>query len=562
MPVTSSPLRNRLPLVAAWLTAAVGVVNVLSAITPSVHERMHLLTAMAPDGMPAWAHVLAVPLGVALLVQARALALRRRRALVLSIWLLAALGALNLLKGLDVEEALLSWALAGLLFWGRAAFYVRSEVGTLAAALRGAAIVAGATVATALLAVLAAAHWATPHGGLVFDVREALGLLTLTGGPMRLTGPFEFLPWALGILGVGALIAIAAILFRPLRGSHAQCPVEHDEACALVREHGTDTLSYFKLRRDLSHLWSADRRAFLAYRVEHGVLVVSGDPVGAPGAIPELLRDALAFADLHGLQIAVVGASAGFAETCSTRGLRSFYLGDEAVVETGDFTLEGKKIKKVRQACHRLKKSGYGCELRELGSLSADELAALDTVTDRWRDGEPERGFSMAMEGLHGDHLADTLVVIARDAEGTPRGFLHFVPAFGRPALSLSAMRRDPDTPNGIVDYMIVQSIELARERGIDELSLNFAAFAKWLHSPETALERLAGRALAILNPWFQIESLYSFNAKFFPRWEPRYLLHQGAMSLPRATVAALQAEGQLPVRMPAPVRRAVRALG
>ncbi len=102
-----------------------------------------------------------------------------------------------------------------------------------------------------------------------------------------------------------------------------------------MREHGTDTLSYFKLRRDLSHLWSADRRAFLAYRVEHGVLVVSGDPVGEPDALPELLRETLAFADLHGLQLAVVGASPGFAETCATRGLHSFYLGDEAIVETG-----------------------------------------------------------------------------------------------------------------------------------------------------------------------------------------------------------------------------------
>ncbi len=123
-------------------------------------------------------------------------------------------------------------------------------------------------------------------------------------------------------------------------------------------------------------------------------------------------------------------------------------------------------------------------------------------------------------------------------------------------------MRRDPDTPNGLVDVMIVRAIQLGRERGIDELSLNFAAFARWLHSPQGALERLAGRALAILNPWFQIESLYSFNAKFFPRWEPRYLVHEGALSLPRASVAALQAEGQMPVRMPEPVRRAVQSLG
>jgi len=555
-------MRNRLPLIAAWLTAAVGVVNVLSAVTPSVHDRMRLLTALAPDGMPSWAHVLAVPLGVALLVQARALALRRHRALVLAVWLLAALGVLNLLKGLDVEEALLSWTLAGLLLWGRSAFYVRSQVGTLGTALRSSALVAGVTLATALVAVLAAAHWATPHGGIRLDAREALGLLTLTGGPLHLAGPLEFLPWALGVLGVGALVAIAAILYRPLRGVRAPCPVEHREACRLVREHGTDTLSYFKLRRDLSHLWSADRRAFLAYRVEHGVLVVSGDPVGAPDAVGELLRDALAFADLHGLQIAVVGASPGFAERCRPEGLRALYLGDEAVVETAGFTLEGKRIKKVRQACHRLRKAGYTCELRELGTLAPTELDALDAVTDRWRDGEPERGFSMAMEGLRGEHLDDTLVVIARDGEGAPRGFLHFVPAFGHPALSLSAMRRDPDAPNGIVDVMIVRAIELARERGIEELSLNFAAFAKWLHSPENALQRLAGRALTLLNPWFQIESLYSFNAKFFPRWEPRYLLHEGPLSLPRTTVAALQVEGQLPVRMPAPVRRAVRALG
>ncbi len=226
--------------------------------------------------------MLAVPLGVALLVQARALALRRRRALGLSIWLLARARRPEPAKGLDVEEALLSWALAGLLYWGRAAFYVRSEVGTLPAALRGAAIVAVTTVATAWSRCSPRRTGPRRTAAFMLDVREALGLLTLTGGPLTLDGPFESLPWVLGILGVGALVAIAAILFRPLRGARSQCPVEHDEACALVREHGTDTLSYFKLRRDLSHLWSADRRAFLAYRVEHGVLVVSGDPSGRP----------------------------------------------------------------------------------------------------------------------------------------------------------------------------------------------------------------------------------------------------------------------------------------
>ena len=75
-------------------------------------------------------------------------------------------------------------------------------------------------------------------------------------------------------------------------------------------------------------------------------------------------------------------------------------------------------------------------------------------------------------------------MVVARDGDGRARGFLHFVPAYGRPAMSLSAMRRDRDTPNGLTEFLVVRAIEQLGERGIDELSLNFAAFARWLHTP------------------------------------------------------------------------------
>jgi lysyl-tRNA synthetase class 2 len=112
--------------------------------------------------------------------------------------------------------------------------------------------------------------------------------------------------------------------------------------------------------------------------------------------------------------------------------------------------------------------------------------------------------------------------------------------------MSLSFMRRDPGTPNGLTEFMVVKAIELLRERGLDEISLNFAAFAKWIHSPERRTERALGKLIALGNPFFQIESLYRFNAKFFPRWEPRYLVYQGALGLPRAGLAAAWAEGQV----------------
>ena len=168
-------------------------------------------------------------------------------------------------------------------------------------------------------------------------------------------------------------------------------------------------------------------------------------------------------------------------------------------------------------------------------------------MLERGREGAPERGFSMAMDSIRGPRGHDTLVVLARD-RGTARSAASCIssPATGAHTVSLSFMRRDPATPNGLTEFLVVKAVELLRERGLGEMSLNFAAFAKWMHSPEKRHERVLGKLVALGNPFFQIESLFRFNAKFFPRWEPRYLVYEGAFGLPRAGIAALWAEGQL----------------
>jgi lysyl-tRNA synthetase class 2 len=93
-----------------------------------------------------------------------------------------------------------------------------------------------------------------------------------------------------------------------------------------------------------------------------------------------------------------------------------------------------------------------------------------------------------------------------------------------------------------------LQAVELLRERGLEEMSLNFATAARYMHARNRIARALVGRLCrSRLEPYFQIESLYRFNAKFFPRWEPRYSRLRGRLGLPRASVAAMWAEGQLP---------------
>jgi len=275
--------------------------------------------------------------------------------------------------------------------------------------------------------------------------------------------------------------------------------------------------------------------------------VISGDPVGDARGVESLIPVLVRFAEQRGLQLAALGVSTDGRELLEHAGLRALYIGDEAIVETAGFSLEGRAIRKVRQSVSRLHAAGYATTMAELGSLDDAVVERLELVAEDWLEGAPERGFSMAMDSLRNPQGEETLVVYASDAAGVIRGFLHFVPTYGRSAVSLSFMRRQPGTPNGLTEFLIVEAVELLRERGVAEISLNFAAFARLIREPRGLLERGLGRLITLGDTWFQIERLYRFNAKFFPRWEPRYFMYERRFGLPRAGVAALWLEGQLP---------------
>ncbi|TML54052.1 MAG: DUF2156 domain-containing protein, partial [Actinobacteria bacterium] len=159
----------------------------------------------------------------------------------------------------------------------------------------------------------------------------------------------------MGFAGLLTLVTCAYLVFRPLAAPRSFPTGEmRRTARELVRLHGGDTLAYFKLRRDQHYLFSPDRRAFLGYRVENGVLLVSGDPVGPDEALPELLRELGSFAEARGLRLAAIGVGERLRPLWAQLGLRSLYLGDEAIVETASFSLEGRAIRKVRQSVTRL----------------------------------------------------------------------------------------------------------------------------------------------------------------------------------------------------------------
>ncbi|MCT9113620.1 MULTISPECIES: phosphatidylglycerol lysyltransferase domain-containing protein [Streptomyces] len=380
----------------------------------------------------------------------------------------------------------------------------------------------------------------------------ALRLVSVAADDSRFHG-LEIANWVNVTINVLSTLLVLAVFYAAFRSRRAVDPLTEDDEKrlrTLLDRHGDrDSLGYFALRREKSVIWSPTGKAAVAYRVVGGVSLASGDPIGDPEAWPGAIEPWLAEARAHGWIPAVMGASEEAGTVYSRHGLDALELGDEAIVETAEFTLEGRAMRTVRQAYNRVKRAGYEVRIRRHEDIPADEMAYLLRRADDWRDGATERGFSMAL-GRLGD-LGDGRCVMLEctDGEGELRALLSFVP-WGPRGLSLDLMRRDRDAENGLMEFMVIELLRRAQEIGITQVSLNFAMFRSVFERGGRLgagpVLRLWRSLLSFFSRWWQIESLYRANAKYRPIWEPRFLLFEKSADLLRIGLAAARAEGFL----------------
>ncbi|MBF5002115.1 bifunctional lysylphosphatidylglycerol synthetase/lysine--tRNA ligase LysX [Nocardia sp. BSTN01] len=355
----------------------------------------------------------------------------------------------------------------------------------------------------------------------------------------------------LGLFGAIALLAAALVLFRSQRASNAMTGLDESAVRGLLaRSDVEDSLGYFATRRDKAVVFAPSGKAAITYRVELGVCLASGDPIGVREAWPQAIDAWLRLADEYGWAPAVMGAGELGATAYRRAGLSALRLGDEAILDTRSFSLAGPEMKQVRQAANRLHKQGFTVRVRRHSELSPDEMAQMIARADSWRDTETERGFSMAL-GRLGDRLdGDSLLVEALDRDGRVWGMLSLVP-WGRSGVSLDVMRRDPKGPNGIMEFMISQLALTSEQYGITRVSLNFAVFRSVFEEGGRIgagpVLRLWRSVLMFFSRWWQLEALYRSNVKYQPQWVPRFFIFEERRQLPRVAFASALAEGFLP---------------
>jgi lysyl-tRNA synthetase class 2 len=566
-------LRPIVPRTAGLLCLLIGLSDIVSAILPEWQERlrsMHRITAVVPGTMfPAGTAVAAtvvVVTGLLLLMLSHGLRRRKRRAWQAVVALLTFNIVVHLLHGRQIALAVGSLIVLGALLLFRDHFYARGDPRTRWQALWVFCALAVADVAIGLAYILLAR-------GLVQDYSFGQRLQHVIYGLVGFSGPVEFqagprsdlFDVLTSTLGVFTLVVTAYLFLRPAKRKARMGQENAARIRDLLGRYGErDSLGYFALRNDKNVVWSPTGKSCICYRVVSGVMLAGADPIGDPEAWPGAISAFLDEAANHAWIPAVMGCSELGAEIWCREGcMTALELGDEAIVRVADFSLEGRQMRNVRQMVSRVARQGYVAEVRRLADVPGREIEDIVRQAESWRGSSTERGFSMALGRVGGPGDDDCVVATATE-NGVLRALLHFVP-WGSDGLSLDLMRRDRASQPGLNDFLIVEAIKAAPDLGVKRLSLNFAVFRAALERGEKIGAGPVLRAwrslLLFASRWFQIESLYRFNAKFCPAWEPRFFVFPSTKDAPRIALAALEAEAFL-VWPRIELRRMARQLG
>ena len=533
------------------LTFLVGLFDILANVSRRFRTPVHKLDHVIPVFLNGTALATAIFTGLVLMILARGLSRRKRRAWILALIILCVNLATELFRTNHhpLQIALSLGSIALLLVFHKS-FYAKSDPSTRMQPLIGFGIAVVVLFLASLLLLKFRSNYeiiGSPSYKNIF--------LFIVEGFIGITGPIKFtserssdlIAFTLGTFGVFTLIVPLWLYFRRVKPIPKMSDEDMDQVRKLIRHDlEQDSLGYFATRRDKSVVWASNRKAGIAYRVQGGVMLASGDPFGEYSLWPEAIAEFIKIADEHAWTPAVMGCSDRGGEVwVEHAGMIAIDIGDEAIIDVKDFTLEGRPMANVRQMVNRIKRKGYSCTTHKWSELDNDTRSQLRKLAHEWRYGVAERGFSMSMDRFGEDFDPDTYITIAW-LNNEIKGLLYYVP-WTTNGLSLDRMQRERGTDPGVNELMIVETVEYARANNLAHVSLNFAAFRSLFERADKIsagpITRGMRNLIRFTSNFFQVESLYRFNAKFQPGWETRYVLYPRAADLPKVGWAALRAE-------------------
>lgn len=518
--------------------SAVAAVNIGSTLLPVWPGRLHVLRPYLPLGVILGAQHVTLLLGVSMLLLAYPAARRQRGATYL---LMACLGlaiASNLVKGLDIEEALINTAALGVLWHGRGTVrdipvrYTPVDLLRLGAALAAIFWLYGRVGDTVL-------DWlyGMARRGIDSMHRMHSGLIPRYLLTARLPLQARWFEQSQVLLPIFLMCVFLYLSWTSL----ARIQRDMGDPAELYERFGRsshNSLAYLARRDDVLTFVDAEGRGAITYRTVGRVALQIGAILAPAEARLEVYAAFCAYCRAQGLIPAAVALAQDELPAARRAGMRTLTIGTEAVVDVATFAIEGLS-KKMRWAHRNLSKRGYTVRLVTANAVTPGERAALARLDAQWRAlrGGQLHGCCMTLGRFPTVDDSECLVALASDAAGDAVAYLTLLPG-GEGYYSLDLTRRASDAPNATMEFLLMETLAQLRARGAATVSLNFSTFSRVAQVP-------GGEALLnVLGAAVQLHSLETFNNKFRPAWVSRYLAYPSRASLPDVVYAILTVEG------------------
>jgi phosphatidylglycerol lysyltransferase len=506
------------PQVASISTFLCGAILLFSGSVPGIHSRLALLGKIVPLSVIEMSHFLGSLVGVGLLLLSRGLQRRLDAAYFLTVSLLYGGILFSLLKGFDFEEAALLGVMLLALTPCRRHFYRKASLLNLRFTPEWNA---------AILVILVASIW------LGFFVHKHVDYSADLWWRFALTGDApRFLRASVGVVCVTLFVSLASLL------RHAEyepgVPTEEELAQAepLIRA-SRETYPYLALLRDKEFLFSENGRAFLMFGVEGRAWVVFKDPVGDEDEFSELIWRFRSLADRHGGWPVFYQIGQNYLDLYIAQGMTFLKIGEEAYVPLLDFSVDGKKHKRLRQACNRFEKQGYSFQVLEAREVGL-HLGEIRTVSEAWLSNKStgEKGFSLGF--FDADYLQRLPLALVR-LDNQVVAFANILTSADHEEISVDLMRYTPEVLDGAMDFLFTNLMIWGREQGYRRFCLGMAPLAG-LEARALAprWNRVAQLIFRHGEHFYNFQGLRQYKEKFDPEWEPRYLASPGGLAIPR----------------------------
>ena len=506
----------RAPFLLSLVATAAGLAGLVSVVTPTWSGRLSFVSELLSPAAPHVADGVIVASSLGSLLLGRGLARRRHRSWQAALWLLAISCIGHLLKERDVADAMAGAVPFALLWWKRDDFNAAGDPNGPPRALA-----AAFWALTGLYSTGSLRPTCTPRyvGCRSRSTTPSETSRSASWASIASNDPGRFEHGLTISLASAATICAAYVVWLALRPR--DCAVSQQTSPTAVTRgassSATGATRWRISRCAATSRTSSTRSARASSPTEPSAASRSSPAIPSEtAATPALLADFARHCHAHAWRVAALGVARAHLADWHAVGLRTIYVGDEAVVHPARFSLEGRPIRKVRQSVTRLHKSGHTARVVRARELTIEQRREVERVSRSWLRGQPERGFSMALDDMHAPDHGDAVFALGYDAQRRLVGFVHFVPAPASGDLSLSAMRRLHQTPNGLMEFLLCETFQWAG----DARHRAHLAQLQRLRRPAAQRRQAAGlgarpalRARASADRYFQVERLLASTA-------------------------------------------------